>query len=117
MSAISELVALIGPVMDGRAFRDHAGDKPTPPYVVFFSVSEVEGNTLDENGGTDNESADRIQIDIWALASAERDAKKAAVKAALKSWHVSNVLNLAFDGYETDTKLFRATLDISTIHQ
>lgn len=117
MSILSDFFALVGPVFDGRAYRSTAPDSPVKPYATFFRVVGVEGVTLDENGGTDNESDTRIQIDIWALSGVDVDAKAAAVKAALKSWHISNVVLLEQDGYETDTKLHRITLDIATIHQ
>jgi hypothetical protein len=116
MSILSDLFALIGPVMNGRAYRSAAPDTPTAPYATFFRVASTEGNTLDDNGGTGNESSTRIQIDIYGSA-ADIDAKALAVKAALKSWHIPNVINLDLDGYEPEVKLHRVTLDISTWHQ
>ena len=118
MSILSDFYALVEPLFEGRAYRNHAGDGATAPsYATFFRVAGVEGVTLDENGGTDNESATRIQIDIWALSGTEVDDKTAAVKSALKAWHISNVVQLEQDGYEAATQLHRVTLDIATIHQ
>lgn len=117
MSILSDFFALVGPVFDGRAYRNAAPASPIAPYATFFRVSGIEGVTLDENGGTGNESETRIQIDVWALSGDEVDAKAEAVKAALKGWHISNVINLEQDDYETGTKLHRIMLDISTIHQ
>lgn len=117
MSILADFFALVGPIFDGRAYRNAAPASPTAPYATFFRVSGIEGVTLDKNGGTDNESETRIQIDIWSPSGTEVDAKADAVKAALKGWQISNVINLEADGHEGDTKLHRITLDISTIHQ
>lgn len=113
---LAEFFALVGPIFVGRAYRNAAPDTPTAPYATFFRVASVEGATLDENGGTDNESETRIQIDIYGTSS-DVDAKTAAVKAALKAWHISNVIQLEQDLYEPEVKLHRTMLDIATIHQ
>lgn len=117
MSILADLFALIGPVMDGRAYRNTAGDSPVPPYATFFRVVGVEGVTLDENGGEGNESETRLQIDVWALTGVEADARAAAIKAALKGWHISNTILLERDDFEPDTKLHRVMIDVQTIHQ
>lgn len=117
MSILSDLYTLIGPVFAGRAYRNAAPDSPVAPYATFFRVAGVEGVTLDENGGTGNESNTRIQIDIYAATGVGVDEKAEAVKAALKGWHIVNVIELEMDGYEAEVKLHRVTLDISTIHQ
>ena len=117
MSIMSDLYELIGPVMDGRAYRNTAPDSPQSPYATFLRVSGVEGATLDANGGTANESDTRLQIDVWALSGVDVDAKAAGIKAALKGWHIPNRILLERDDYETDTKLHRIMLDVQTIHQ
>jgi hypothetical protein len=116
MTILSEFLALVDPIMDGKAYRGVVPDKAAPPYAKFFRVSGVEGVTLDENGGTDNETATRIQIDIYGSAG-DVDAKAAAIKAALKSWSVSNVVLLELDSFEGEVKLHHTMLDIATIHQ
>ena len=116
MTILSDFLTLIDPLLDGRAYRNVAPDSSTAPYAVFFRVAEVEGVTLDENGGTDNEKSTRIQLDIYGSA-ADVDATAAAVKVALKSWAISNVVLLERDGYEPEVKLHRTMLDISAWHQ
>ena len=115
MSILSDFYALAGPVFDGRAYRNTAPDSPTAPYATFFRVSSIEGLTLDENGGDENETETRIQIDVWAESGVEVDARAGALKAALKAWSVPNVLLLEMDGYDPEAKLHRVTLDIQTI--
>ena len=115
MSILSDFLTLIDPLLGGRAYRNVAPDSAQPPYAVFFRVAGIEGLTLDENGGTGNETSTRIQLDIYGSA-ADVDATAAAVKAALKTWAVVNVVLLEQDNYEKEVKLHRTTLDISAWH-
>lgn len=115
MSILSEFNALADPIFSGRVYRNNAGDGPVAPYAVFFRVTGVEGVTLDENGGIDNETETRIQLDIYAAGGTELDNLADAMKAALKGWSVSNVVLLEMDGWEPENKLNRITLDIATI--
>jgi hypothetical protein len=116
MTILSDFLALADPIMDGKAYRGVVPDNAVAPYAKFFRVAGVEGVTLDENGGTDNETATRIQIDIYGSAG-DVDAKVNSLKAALKAWHVSNTVLLELDGFEDEVKLNHTMLDIATIHQ
>ena len=115
MSVLSAFYGLVDPIFSGRAFRGTAGDSPAPPYATFFRVVAVEGVTLDENGGDDNETATDIQLDVYAQGGDELDALVLAVKRALKGWSVPNVITSEGDTYEQDTKLYRTMLNIATI--
>jgi len=116
MDILAEFLALVDPIMDGRAYRSVVPDDTPAPYARFLRVAAVEGVTLDDNGGDDNETATRIQIDIFG-SSPDVDAKTAAVKAALKAWAVDNIITLELDSFEPEVKLHRTMLDIATIHQ
>lgn len=116
MSILSQFLALVDPILDGRAYRNVAPDDVTAPYAVYLRVSGVEGVTLDENGGTDNETATRIQLDIYG-SDTDVDARALAVKNALKAWAVDNVILLELDSYDPAVKLHRTMLDIATIHE
>ena len=111
MDILAEFLALVDPIMDGRAYRSVVPDDTPAPYARFLRVAAVEGVTLD-----DNETATRIQIDIFG-SSPDVDAKTAAVKAALKAWAVDNIITLELDSFEPEVKLHRTMLDIATIHQ
>jgi hypothetical protein len=117
MSILTDFDALASPVFAGRVYRNTAGDNPTAPYATFFRLLAPEGLTLDTNGGTGNETNTRIQLDVYSRSGTELDALVGAMKEALKTWSVSNVILMEMDGYESDTKLHRTTLDISTWHQ
>jgi len=116
MDVLAEFLSLVDPIMDGLAFRSVVPDDTPAPYARFLRVAAVEGVTLDDNGGDDNETATRIQIDIFGE-SPDVDAKTKAIKAALKAWAVDNIITLELDSYEPEVKLHRTMLDIATIHQ
>lgn len=116
MTILSDFLALVDPILDGKAYRNVAPDDVEAPYAVYLRVAGVEGVTLDENGGEDNEIATRIQLDIYG-SDTDVDARAAAVKAALKTWAIENIVTLEVDSYDTEVKLHRTMLDISTIHQ
>lgn len=115
MSILSDFFTLVDPIMEGRAYRSVAPDDIAAPYAVYLRVASVEGVTLDENGGDDNETATRIQLDIYGN-DTDVDARAAAVKTALKSWHISNIVTLELDSFESEVGLHRTMLDISIIH-
>lgn len=115
MDILTAFLALVDPIMDGQAYRNVVPDDALAPYARFLRVAAVEGVTLDDNGGDDNETATRIQLDIFG-SSPDVDAKAKAIKAALKGWNVDNIITLELDSFEPEVKLHRTMLDISTIH-
>ena len=116
MSLSTDFIALASALFAGRVYPVGSEEKPIPPYATFFRVAAVEGATLDPNGGTSNETNTRLQVDVWALTYLEAQAKAEILKAALKGWSVENVLLGEQDMFESDTKLHRVMLDISTWH-
>jgi len=115
MNILDEFLALVDPIMDGQAYRNVIPENTPAPYAKFSRVAAVEGVTLDENGGDDNEVATRIQLDIFGE-SACVDAKTKAIKRALKTWAVDNVVVLEMDDFDHSVKLHRTILHIATIH-
>ncbi len=116
MSLQTDFIALTSAIFAGRVYPAGSEEAPVPPYATFFRVAAIEGATLDLNGGTGNETNTRLQVDVWSLSYLEAQAKAGAVKAALKGWPVENVLLGEQDVFESDTKLHRVMLDISTWH-
>lgn len=117
MSILVDFRTLVDPIMAGQAYRNVVPQEAVPPYAKFFRVAADEGLTLDENGGDDNETATRIQFDVWGESPDEVDAKIKAIKKALKSWEISNVVVLEMDDFDDSVNLHRTMLHISTIHQ
>lgn len=115
MNILDEFLALVDPIMDGQAYRNVIPDDTPPPYAKFFRIMAVEGVTLDENGGGDNETATRIQLDIFGE-STDVDTRTKAIKTALKAWAISNIVELELDDFDSSVKLHRTILRISTIH-
>lgn len=116
MSIQSEFYALVNPIFVGRAYPIVGPDAPVTPYLTYFRVIGIEQNTLDANGGTGNAINTQLQADVWAATYGEAQAKAAAVKAALKTWTVENVVTGEQDLFEADTKLHRVMMEISTWH-
>ncbi len=116
MSVQADFFLAISPVFSGRLYPSIASDSAVTPYAVYFRVSSIEQSTLDPNGGDGNPTNTRLQLDIWAKSYAEAQSKAGEVKAVLKSWTVENNVGLEQDMYESETKLYRVMLDISTWH-
>lgn len=115
MSINSEFFALLdGPVFGGKLYRGIALEAAAP-YGVFSRVAAIEGVTLDDNGGADNEFTTRMQLDIYDASGTGADSLAAQAKAALKAWSRSNIILLEQDDYEPDTKLYRVMLQIEII--
>jgi hypothetical protein len=116
MSVQTDFIALAGAIFEDRVYPFGAEEMPVPPYATFFRVAAAEEATLDQNGGTDNPSNTRLQVDVWSLKYLEAQELADAVKDALKGWAVENTLLGEQDMFEEDTRLHRVMLDISTWH-
>lgn len=116
MTVQTDFVLLATGLFSGRVYPQTAPAATVAPYCTYSRIIAIEQTTLDANGGTDNASNTRLQIDVWALSYSEAQALAAAVKAALKAWAVANVLLGEEDFYEGDAGLHRVMLDLSTWH-
>lgn len=110
----SSIFDLIGGLAGGQVYPYvaplNAQGEPaiTAPWVVFNVVSEVFGDTLcgpaEENGS--------LQVDVYASSTDEARSIREEVAIALAPLHFTQ-LNKT-NGYESDTGLFRATLEIQS---
>ncbi len=116
MSVISDLIALLGPIVDDRVYPMGSEQSPVAPYITVFRVSAIEGNTLDTNGGTGNEFNTRMQIDCMAGSHGAAEVLETAIRTALKGWSVENVVLTSQDLFDDETRLHRVMIDISTWH-
>ncbi|TCK37975.1 uncharacterized protein DUF3168 [Paraburkholderia sp. BL8N3] len=108
---VAELFALLDAVMPGKAFKGLAPAGTPEPYVVYSRPWEQPDNTL---CGYAYREEVHYQIDSYAKTSAEAVANLKAVKAALRaSPDPPNVENEQ-DLYETDTRLHRSMMTITT---
>ena len=117
MSVQTDFVVLVTAIFAARVYPGVAPASAAKPYATYFRVASVEGSTLDTNGGTGNESNTRLQVDIWTETYLDAQSKAAAVKSALKGWSVENVVLAEQDLFDTETRLHRVLLDVSTWHR
>jgi hypothetical protein len=117
MSVITDLqTALAASLGTVRAYPNVAPDSAAMPYVTFSRISSVEENSMAVNGGAGNLANTRFQLDVWAATYAQAQTTSGVVKAALKAWSVTNVINIEQDLYESETKSHRVMIDFSTWH-
>ncbi|WP_261666892.1 DUF3168 domain-containing protein [Erwinia mallotivora] len=80
----------------------------SPPWVVFTVVSEVYGDTL---CGPAEENA-TLQVDVYADSPDEARALREEAAVALAPLHFTQMSKT--NGYESETSLYRATLEIQS---
>ena len=112
----ADFVMLVSYLFGGRVYPGLAPAGTATPYCTYTRVISIEQSTLDTNGGTDNESNTRLQVDVWAATYADAQAKAKAVKVELKLWTLANVLLGEQDLREPDTGLHRVMLELSVWH-
>jgi len=110
----SDIYPLISGIAGGQVYPYvvplNAEGEPSvkPPWVIFTIVSETYGDTLcgpaEENG--------TLQVDVYALTTDEaRNIREQAVNA-LSALMFSQMRKR--NGYESDTGLYRATLEVQS---
>lgn len=109
----TELVTHLDSLVAGRIFPLVAPEGTETPYLVYQTITDEEQNTLDCNGGTDNLSNARMQIDVWGESYTEAKNTAKTVRAAMKSFARQNVCGPVTEDYESETKLYRVILDYS----
>ncbi|WP_293797049.1 DUF3168 domain-containing protein [uncultured Pantoea sp.] len=110
----SDIYPLIGGLAGGQVYPYvaplNAEGEPSvrPPWVVFTIVSETFGDTLcgpaEENG--------TLQVDVYALTTDEARSIREQAVNALSPLDFSQMRKE--NGYEPDTGLYRATLEIQS---
>lgn len=94
-----------------RIYRHGAAPQDvTKPYITWFMVS---GTPQDVINAAPCHDKDTIQIDCWSETDAGVETLAYAVRAALDSQLISN--RIIIDSRETDTKLYRMTLEADFI--
>jgi hypothetical protein len=104
--ALKASAALVAIVAD-RIYQTIAPETADRPYVVWFVATAVPDNTLSESPQRDDQ---RIQIDCYSKSQSEAGAMKAAVVDAIEP--LGYIVFGPWNTYETDTKLFRWSMDL-----
>lgn len=107
----ADIAPLLKPLVEGKAYpyivKQTAAGVPavSPPWLVF-SLSAQSNDVLSGQAETQNS----LQIDVYASTIDEARSLREQVKVAITSLSPVSVSEL--NGYESDTALFRATLEI-----
>jgi len=104
-TSLQALLAAVAP-----AYQDVAKQSQGAPFIVWTEVISSINNTL---LGASNVQNTRLQIDCYSATPAARQVLATSVSTAMANASFSNVLLSTQSLYETETKLFRCTLDFS----
>jgi hypothetical protein len=110
MTIEATIQSVLGALVTGRCYPMIAPDKTVKPYVVYQVISNVPEVTLD--GVTDTENR-RVQVDIYDRSYGAVKTLELAVKAAMEAATFINIPLSSRETYETDTQLYRVSIDYS----
>lgn len=111
----ADLAPLLKPLVAGRAYpyvvKLNALGEPAipPPWIVYSLINESPADVLCGQA----ETANNIQIDVYALSIDEARSLRESALTALKPFGLTQIHKL--QNYESDTKLFRAMFDAAII--
>ncbi|EAX8475145.1 DUF3168 domain-containing protein [Salmonella enterica subsp. enterica] len=105
----SDIFPLLAGLADGRVYPYVAPLDTPPPWVVFTLPDEASADAF----AGPAESTIAIQVDVYATSPDEARAIRDQAITALTPLGIGNIHKIP--GYESDTKLYRATLDAQTI--
>ena len=91
-------------------YPDTAPQSASTPYMTYQTVTGMEHETLASGGGAPRIT---VQVDVWTVTKAQAIALAAEAKAALRSALVVGEMRDNPAPYEPDTKLYRASFDVS----
>ena len=98
---------------DERVYPLVAPDNVALPYIIYHCVASRPETVL--SGRTDLVNT-RMQVDVYARTYAQAQSIRAAVGNLMDGWTVQNVLILAAEFFEADTRLHRVSIDYSIWH-
>jgi hypothetical protein len=110
MTIEATIQAVLAALAGGRCYPLTAPDPVVKPYIVFQVVSNIPEVTLD--GVTDTENR-RVQIDIYDKSYGAMKTLELLTKAAMESAAFINIPLASRESYETDTQLYRVSIDYS----
>jgi len=105
-----DLKTALGTLVSSRCFALVAPDLTPTPYIIYSVVSNIPQVSLDGPTGTENR---RVQVDVWGGSYGEVKALEVTVKSTMAASSIRNVPLSTMDMYESETKLYRVTMDYS----
>jgi len=107
LKGVSAVFNLVGT----RIFYNHAPLDAATPFIVLLIVGNSPVNNL---GGEESLTNDRVQIDCWSKRYSDSDTVAEAVKAAMAASTTFNAIRTGKDSlYESQTTLNRVMLEYS----
>lgn len=102
----ADIYPLIGELAGGNVFPYVAPSGTPAPWIVFLLPSAVSEDVFCGQA----EKVTTLQVDVWSQSTDEARTIRNQVQAALQPLHPVS-LNESND-YESDTSLYRATLEV-----
>jgi len=103
----AQIYALLGNLCEGRVFPAVAPQGTKQPWVIFTLPSETGDDVFCGQSGF---TATTLQVDVYAKVIDEATALRDRVELALVPLLPTSLLKTK--GYETDTGLHRATIEV-----
>lgn len=111
----ADLAPLLKPLVAGKAYpyvvklTAQGEAAVSPPWIVYSLIIESPTDVL----GGQAETQTSLQVDVYAMSIDEARTLREAALGVLKPFDLTQILKM--QGYETDTKLFRATFEAVNI--
>ena len=102
----ADIYPLIGTLAGGNVYPYVAPAGTAPPWIVFLLPSNVSEDVFCGQA----ETASTLQIDAWAHSIDEARAIRAQIRAAIQPLQAVSLSEM--NDYESDTSLYRATLEV-----
>lgn len=106
----SDIQALLGSLVSGRAYPLTAPDPVTKPYIIFQVITDVRQNHLEGDAGV---SVRRFQFDAYGKSYGEAKALAASIKAAMAASSITHVHLSSRDLHEQEVQLYRVSMDFT----
>lgn len=91
-------------------YPDVAAQGGSTPYITYQTITGIEHETLADGGGARRVT---FQIDLWSTSKAQVVALAPQAKTLLRSALTVGEIRDNPAPYEPDTKLYRASFDVS----
>jgi hypothetical protein len=101
---------LLAALVSGRCYPLTAPDPVTKPYIIYSVISDVQENGIGGFAGISNQ---RMQVDAYATSYGAVKTLAASIKTAMSTAAFTNIHLSSQDLHESDTQLYRISMDFS----
>ena len=110
MTIEATIQSALGTLVSGRCYPLIAPDSVAKPYIIYQIISDVQFNDLDGFAGL---SQKRCQIDVYHTSYGAVKTLAASIKTSMATALSQSVHLSSRDLHETDTQLYRISMDFS----